>query len=319
VSSCTVDEVQYCLEESATDLGSAGKDEYYGYGLIQMQGAYSCLINDVKCCSTGNAASPVEAPAPSPDDQRDCPSSQSDYQLCLIQKLSTAEAALCRSCVNNRIPFNVFASSCDYLHSEICPAVHDDCTDCQACVAEIDFYLTCAVRDINGCDLNCDGGNGITGPASSPDENGNVFNNPAPSPSASAGDDTCEAALEDMRECFVLNEAVVAPTLLRSLSNSNETATKDAECESCYVDAISGGRFGEISCSGGNAALCPAIEQCGCQMCRLETDRYISCMVRKETGGSCQAACVGSTSSASTCGFGALVLVGLFSVAAFLV
>lgn len=46
--SCKNSQVLSCLQTTALDLGAPGKDDYYGYGLIQTSNAYDCL--KAVCC-----------------------------------------------------------------------------------------------------------------------------------------------------------------------------------------------------------------------------------------------------------------------------
>jgi serine protease len=45
---CKNTQVLSCLQTTALDLGAPGKDDYYGYGLIQTSSAYDCLKS--VCC-----------------------------------------------------------------------------------------------------------------------------------------------------------------------------------------------------------------------------------------------------------------------------
>lgn len=40
---CNNTEVIQCITETAVDLGTVGKDDYYGHGLVQTRAAYRCL------------------------------------------------------------------------------------------------------------------------------------------------------------------------------------------------------------------------------------------------------------------------------------
>lgn len=48
--SCTHQEVQDCIFETALDLGDAGKDDIYGHGLLQTADARDCLVQK-DCCT----------------------------------------------------------------------------------------------------------------------------------------------------------------------------------------------------------------------------------------------------------------------------
>lgn len=51
----TARQIQKVLEYTATDLGSSGKDNYYGYGLVNAEAAYNFLTD-------GNTFSPTSSP-----------------------------------------------------------------------------------------------------------------------------------------------------------------------------------------------------------------------------------------------------------------
>lgn len=53
---CSNQNVETCLLSTATDLGDTGRDVYYGYGLIQANDAYLCLLNTVQCCGNGGGS-----------------------------------------------------------------------------------------------------------------------------------------------------------------------------------------------------------------------------------------------------------------------
>jgi len=48
----TNDEIVSYAENTATDMGTAGRDDYYGYGLVNMQAAYNKLISDYPMLAT---------------------------------------------------------------------------------------------------------------------------------------------------------------------------------------------------------------------------------------------------------------------------
>lgn len=316
MSSCTVEEVLYCLEDGALDLGYSGKDTYFGHGLVQLKGSYDCLVNDVQCCSSAGPPVSTGQPDPTPaSPQLDCASSESAYQLCFITDLGSTEAADCRSCVNQRIPFNLFGSSCSYLQNQLCPAIHDYCADCAPCTDKIEFYLGCAIQDIKGCGLDCDGTGSSNGPSNRPDSNGNVYNNPVPIPSDETGvsnGSTCTNALQDMNECFVLNEAGIAPTSLKLLSGNSTSGDESQSCKVCVESALSKSDLAGDSCDGVHEALCPAIYGCaGCEMCQMEIQRVLACHVHTETQGSCEVECQDSTSGGNSLhGLSAIVFTG---------
>lgn len=47
---CTNKDLERCLIGTAYDLGNEGKDDEYGWGLVQAEDSYHCLQTDVKCC-----------------------------------------------------------------------------------------------------------------------------------------------------------------------------------------------------------------------------------------------------------------------------
>jgi serine protease len=49
-SSCSADDVDWCLRNTALDLGELGRDSMYGNGLVQMESAHNCLQQDIGCC-----------------------------------------------------------------------------------------------------------------------------------------------------------------------------------------------------------------------------------------------------------------------------
>jgi hypothetical protein len=79
---CTNIQVENCLLSTAKDVGSDGKDDQYGYGIVQAESAYICLANEEQCCdqsvevggeltstqtvSETSPPAPSAAPAPSP-------------------------------------------------------------------------------------------------------------------------------------------------------------------------------------------------------------------------------------------------------------
>jgi subtilisin family serine protease len=51
---CSNQEVQDCIYQTALDLGDSGKDDSFGFGLIQTSAAYDCLIGKDCCFSSSN-------------------------------------------------------------------------------------------------------------------------------------------------------------------------------------------------------------------------------------------------------------------------
>lgn len=71
----TADQVIAALQNTATDLGTSGRDSYYGYGLIRIDAALRSLVPADPEPSTGTTASPIAptpaatmTPAPLPSD-----------------------------------------------------------------------------------------------------------------------------------------------------------------------------------------------------------------------------------------------------------
>ena len=56
-NSCTNTQVAQCLEDTAMDLGTTGRDDQFGHGLVRTENAYLCLINDIGCCSAAQQRS----------------------------------------------------------------------------------------------------------------------------------------------------------------------------------------------------------------------------------------------------------------------
>lgn len=48
--SCTNQEIEKCILDTALDLGDPGRDDLYGQGLVQAIPAYLCLKNATQCC-----------------------------------------------------------------------------------------------------------------------------------------------------------------------------------------------------------------------------------------------------------------------------
>jgi serine protease len=64
-NSCTNTQVSQCLEDTAMDIGTTGRDNQFGHGLVQTETAYLCLINDIGCCSAAqvdDTSNPSSAP-----------------------------------------------------------------------------------------------------------------------------------------------------------------------------------------------------------------------------------------------------------------
>lgn len=59
---CENVEIAQCLQKTALDIGPPGRDEEYGYGLIQIESAYDCLVNTVLCCQPSDADLLVDLP-----------------------------------------------------------------------------------------------------------------------------------------------------------------------------------------------------------------------------------------------------------------
>ncbi len=60
---CTNLQVRQALEGSALDLGTAGKDDQYGHGLMQAKAAYLYLLGLPAPCGDGSVSGQVQPPA----------------------------------------------------------------------------------------------------------------------------------------------------------------------------------------------------------------------------------------------------------------
>lgn len=82
--SCKRDDVWGCLSSTAEDLGDAGRDDYFGEGLVQADLAFQCMLES-SCCTAGGAvneaAQEIPAAAASPVDATKV---QSDSTLILV-------------------------------------------------------------------------------------------------------------------------------------------------------------------------------------------------------------------------------------------
>ena len=54
----TNDEIVSYVENTATDMGTSGRDDYYGYGLVNMQAAYNKLISDYPMLAVPTISAP---------------------------------------------------------------------------------------------------------------------------------------------------------------------------------------------------------------------------------------------------------------------
>ena len=78
---CKNSDVETCLFSKAIDLGTAGKDINFGYGLIQAEESYLCLRDEVRCCGesgTQTSPTPPSPPTPSTSAPTAAPTSLSD-------------------------------------------------------------------------------------------------------------------------------------------------------------------------------------------------------------------------------------------------
>ncbi|GKY93377.1 hypothetical protein MPSEU_000305300 [Mayamaea pseudoterrestris] len=189
--SCSADDVEQCLLESAKDLGAAGADDYFGHGLLQVGSAYSCLVDNVQCCdSSGTRApspptpptpAPAMAPvaAPAPATSQDCSSDEDAYVSCFDNSLTVWQEEICRYCVNAAVPYDVDSLTCADIDDAICPAITDVCAAyCGSCVKSIETYMGCALQTLRSdCKLDCSYGTSGT------DDNMTA----APAPSSSGG------------------------------------------------------------------------------------------------------------------------------------
>jgi subtilisin family serine protease len=64
---CTNVQVREAVEKSALDLGESGRDNFYGEGLVQLEAAYTYLLDfDAPCGTGGVTASPTDSPTRTP-------------------------------------------------------------------------------------------------------------------------------------------------------------------------------------------------------------------------------------------------------------
>ena len=299
---CSNFDIRYCLEETAKDLGTSGRDNQYGHGLVQMYDAFHCLVEDVQCCELAKTEAPVPAPvavpapAPSPSTpgEKGCGSSEDTYQNCLAE-MTSQEAADCRACVNSAIPRNIKNANCDDIRTGLCPAIHSEC-NCGDCRNEIDYFLSCTLDEMADCPLDCTSG-----------DNNSIV------------DPTCEFLLFEMRECFdntlSLSSGEIGPANLDpERAPGCETCVKDTFIDS-YISA------GNLACLGIEAAVCPALQQCGCQECIEHMEDYVSCAYasarpeKEKCDLSCSVGLLGGSKSASMPSFDLSLAIALVTLA----
>jgi subtilisin family serine protease len=170
---CGADEVEFCLLDSALDLLPTGVDEYTGHGLLQVEEAYNCLVNDVQCCATvvssvqgpspvaSTTSVPIVAPVstiiPATQADVECATANDSYNACFDSELTVWEEEMCRFCINSAVPSDLRVADCSAIESALCPAIRGSCSFyCNPCSDEIEDYMVCAIQATNsGCDLKC--------------------------------------------------------------------------------------------------------------------------------------------------------------------
>jgi subtilisin family serine protease len=60
--SCSNVQTEQCLFATARDLGVPGRDVQYGFGVVNPVGAYQCLVDTIKCCTTPAPTPPAPVP-----------------------------------------------------------------------------------------------------------------------------------------------------------------------------------------------------------------------------------------------------------------
>lgn len=66
---CTNQQVEKCILDEAVDLGTGGRDDKFGEGLVQMEASYECLRDEEQCCEVAPTNGPSSAPTPEPTEE----------------------------------------------------------------------------------------------------------------------------------------------------------------------------------------------------------------------------------------------------------
>jgi len=149
---CTNEQVINCLEASALDLGAKGRDDYFGYGLVQVDATYRCLVGTATCC--GDAPGP--APSPAPSTETGCPRFQAAYEECVTTKLSGDQWRQCVTCFNSQFPNDSVYAECSDVSLVACRASLLCKGFCGECLTEVESYLHCMVEVETGvCSIDC--------------------------------------------------------------------------------------------------------------------------------------------------------------------
>jgi len=92
------------MKDSALDLGAKGKDNEYGYGLVQVDETYKCLKDDLQCCSA-TEANPAQG-ASTDQNQTTVTDQQPECSILLDQArqcLDSNHQEECRMCINGEL------------------------------------------------------------------------------------------------------------------------------------------------------------------------------------------------------------------------
>ena len=267
---CSNSQVRSCLQSTAQDLGDQGRDDFFGYGLVQVESAYLCLKNTEQCCQEVEATpspQPITTTAPAqPSDE--CRTAETSYQSCL----STTMPDLAQSCVDciNTIPTALATADCTAINADYCPGLTQ--CGCDPCQNAIELYLTCFIQSQNpdaSCALSCPNAGSPTpapepltryptlAPVTIP-----VTSSPTMRSSTSAtsspvtGD--CESKLSSARACLV-----------SEMDSSGALA-----CTQCVNSAIPSTTK---TCDEIESQMCSAFDTCSCGTCQVLIEDYFTC------------------------------------------
>jgi Subtilase family/PA domain len=289
---CTNLQVRSCLQDTALDLGAAGRDDMTGSGLIQMSDAYSCLANTEMCCQSVAPAAPTPV-APMPTSyptivsaEPACASEELAYASCFTSEMSDSGAS-CAGCLNTYV--YDLSGDCATVTSAICLAL--SVCDCDPCGESVETYYSCLLPTIDpgtSCSLICPDTVAPTahpvslpptalpvavpvllpstapvlGPTPSPVTS---FPSSVPptlvqSPSTPASDpaSSCDPLLETARGCL----------------SAQFDLTGNESCQECVNSAIPNG---VVACVDVEVDLCTAIDTCGCGTCSDLIREYFTC------------------------------------------
>ena len=263
---CTSNDVQTCLETTAVDLGSEGRDSSFGFGLVQVEDAYLCLVDTIRCCDESGTFPPVASPLPEtplPTRPITCSEKEEAYRQCFENSFTSIfQESICRTCINDAVPEDISNSSCAETESRICRAVRERCP-CGSCADDIELYLACITGEATNevCQIDC---NSVT-----PDPG----DQPAPSP---VDEHFCQVFKDEMQDCLFLEVSALQ---------------KDVCTPSCIMHTFPEG-FQGLACFTINKEICMAIEECYCERCESEIAKYVDCVIDANTAG-CGLKCQG--------------------------